>query len=73
MTTNDPPAAQLDGLELLEQAGQAGSWQWLDRSDSEPALLRWTPALARLLQWDATESPPWRQPSDRLASECRGD
>ena len=73
MTTNDPPAARLDGLELLEQAGQAGSWQWLDSSDSEPALLRWTPALARLLQWDATETPPWRQPSDLLASECRGD
>jgi diguanylate cyclase (GGDEF)-like protein len=73
MTTNDPPAPRPDGLELLEQAGQAGSWQWLDRSDTEPALLRWTPALARLLQWDTTESPPWRHPCDLLASECRGD
>ncbi|MEI7784384.1 MAG: EAL domain-containing protein [Betaproteobacteria bacterium] len=68
-----PPAALFDWLDLLEQAGLAGSWQWLPDAPEAVGTLNWTPALARLLQWGAAEMPPWRHPADLLAPECRAD
>jgi diguanylate cyclase (GGDEF)-like protein/PAS domain S-box-containing protein len=69
----DAVASHAGLLALLEQAARAACWTWVPEQAGpgpHPGLQH-TRALARLLQWPPDATPPWREPMEFLAPECR--